>query len=51
MMTLGLLGVHAKDAVGLPRRGDRTFYVEQLVRKLRSGELGRNILIDGGRHE
>ena len=42
---LRLAWVHAKDAVGLPRRGDRTFYVEQLVRKLRSGELGRNIRI------
>jgi hypothetical protein len=38
--------VRTKDFLGFPRSGtDRSFYIAQLVRKLRSGELGRNISI------
>jgi hypothetical protein len=38
--------VRTKDILGLPRVGtDRSFFVAQLVRNLRSGKLGRNVRI------
>jgi hypothetical protein len=38
--------VRTKDILGFPRTGtDRSFYVAQLVRNLRSGKLGRNVRI------
>jgi len=41
-----LAWVRTKDILGFQRSGtDRSFYIAQLVRKLRSGELGRNISI------
>jgi hypothetical protein len=41
-----LASVRTKDILGFQRSGtDRSFYIAQLVRKLRRGELGRNISI------
>ncbi len=41
-----LAWVRTKDILGFQRSGtDRSFYIAQLVRKLRRGELGRNISI------
>lgn len=41
-----LAWIRTKDVLGLSRGGlDRSFYIAQLARKLRSGELGRNVRI------
>ena len=37
--------VAAKQALGLPRRGDATFYVDRFHRALRSGRIGGNFAI------
>ena len=37
--------VAAKQALGLPRRGDATFYVDRFDRALRSGRIGSNFAI------
>ncbi|MBS0251911.1 MAG: hypothetical protein JSR78_12700 [Proteobacteria bacterium] len=40
------LWVRTKDLVGLPRAGlDRSFFISQLARKIRSGEIGSNVRI------
>jgi len=46
---LAYLGRHAwvsfKETVGLPRRNDRTFYMDRFVRALRAGTIGRDYKI------
>jgi len=37
--------VAAKETLGLPRRGDATFYVDRFARALRSGQIGKNFAI------
>jgi hypothetical protein len=37
--------VAAKETLGLPRRGDATFYVDRFDRALRSGRIGKNFAI------
>lgn len=37
--------VAGKQALGLPRRGDATFYVDRFARALRSGRIGSNFAI------